>query len=56
MIAIRGTIRTGLFFGAGKSLATGGLASMLVGYVIVGLIVFVTMLSLGKMTVRRSAR
>ena len=49
MIAIGGTIGTGLFLGTGKSLATGGPGSMLISYVIVGGIVFVTMLSLGEM-------
>jgi AAT family amino acid transporter len=49
MIAIGGTIGTGLFLGTGKSLATGGPASMLIGYMIVGFIVFITMLSLGEM-------
>lgn len=49
MIAIGGTIGTGLFLGTGKSLATGGPASMLIAYFIVGAIVFVTMLSLGEM-------
>lgn len=49
MIAIGGTIGTGLFLGTGKSLATGGPASVLIAYAIVGAIVFVTMLSLGEM-------
>jgi AAT family amino acid transporter len=49
MIAIGGTIGTGLFLGTGKSLSTGGPASMLISYAIVGAIVFVTMLSLGEM-------
>lgn len=49
MIAIGGTIGTGLFLGTGKSLATGGPASMLICYTIVGVIVFITMLSLGEM-------
>ncbi|ODA83457.1 hypothetical protein RJ55_01971 [Drechmeria coniospora] len=49
MIAIGGTIGTGLFLGTGKSLATGGPASMLICYAIVGAIVFVTMLCLGEM-------
>ena len=44
-----GTIGTGLFLGTGKSLATGGPASMLISYAIVGAIVFTTMLSLGEM-------
>ncbi|KAL3440655.1 amino acid permease/ SLC12A domain-containing protein [Aspergillus insuetus] len=49
MIAIGGTIGTGLFLGSGNSLATGGPASMLIAYAICGGIVFVTMLSLGEM-------
>lgn len=49
MIAIGGTIGTGLFLGTGKSLATGGPASILIAYAIVGAIVFITMLSLGEM-------
>lgn len=49
MIAIGGTIGTGLFLGTGKSLATGGPASVLIAYAIVGCIVFTTMLSLGEM-------
>ncbi|KAJ5894833.1 hypothetical protein N7495_006524 [Penicillium taxi] len=50
MIAIGGTIGTGLFLGSGKSLATGGPASMLIAYAICGGIVFVTMLCLGEMS------
>ncbi|RDL34448.1 Uncharacterized protein BP5553_07576 [Venustampulla echinocandica] len=49
MIAIGGTIGTGLFLGTGKSLATGGPASMLIAYFIVGSIVMLTMLALGEM-------
>jgi AAT family amino acid transporter len=49
MIAIGGTIGTGLFLGTGKALATGGPASMLIAYIICGGIVFVTMLCLGEM-------
>lgn len=49
MIAIGGTIGTGLFLGTGKSLATGGPASMLIAYIIVGAIVMLTMLALGEM-------
>lgn len=49
MIAIGGTIGTGLFLGTGKALATGGPASLLLCYAIVGGIVFVTMLCLGEM-------
>lgn len=49
MIAIGGTIGTGLFLGTGKSLATGGPASMLIAYAIVGAIVLLTMLALAEM-------
>jgi amino acid transporter, AAT family len=49
MIAIGGTIGTGLFLGTGKSLATGGPGSMLIAYLIVGGIVLLTMLALGEM-------
>ncbi|KAI2474945.1 Tryptophan permease [Pyrenophora tritici-repentis] len=49
MIAIGGTIGTGLFLGTGKALATGGPASLIICYAIVGFIVFCTMLSLGEM-------
>jgi len=49
MIAIGGTIGTGLFLGTGKSLTTGGPASMLIAYAIVGGIVMLTMLALGEM-------
>ena len=44
MIAIGGTI------GTGKSPATDGPASMLISYIIVGIIVFNRMLPLGEMT------
>lgn len=49
MIAIGGTIGTGLFLGTGKALHTGGPGSLLIAYTIVGTIVFITMLSLGEM-------
>jgi AAT family amino acid transporter len=50
MIAIGGTIGTGLFLGTGKALATGGPASLLICYSIVGAIVYSTMLALGEMS------
>ena len=49
MIAIGGTIGTGLFLGTGKSLATGGPTSMLICYTMVGVLVFFTMLALSEM-------
>jgi amino acid permease len=49
MIAIAGTIGTGLFLGTGRSLAQGGPASMFICYSIVGFIVYVTLLLLGEM-------
>lgn len=49
LIAIGGTIGTGLFLGTGNSLAKGGPASMLISYAIVGAIVFTTMLCLAEM-------
>ncbi|KAH8998423.1 amino acid permease-domain-containing protein [Lactarius akahatsu] len=49
MIAIAGTIGTGLWLGTGTSLAQGGPASMLICYSIVGFIVYVTLLLLGEM-------
>ncbi|KAJ7350342.1 amino acid permease-domain-containing protein [Mycena albidolilacea] len=49
MIAIGGTIGTGLFLGTGKSLAEGGPASLIIAYALVGFIVYVTLLLLGEM-------
>src|SRR4051812_47896692 len=49
MIAIAGTIGTGLFLGTGRSLAKGGPASILICYTIVGFIVYITLLLLGEM-------
>ena len=49
MIAIAGTIGTGLFLGTGRSLAQGGPSSMLLCYSIVGFVVYVTLLLLGEM-------
>ncbi|KAG6897719.1 hypothetical protein C0992_011929 [Termitomyces sp. T32_za158] len=49
MIAIAGTIGTGLFLGTGQSLAKGGPASILLCYCLVGFVVYVTLLLLGEM-------
>lgn len=52
MITIAGVIGTGLYLGTGKSLATGGPLSLLLSYILIGILVFFTMLSLGEMAVQ----
>ncbi|KAI8874781.1 hypothetical protein K501DRAFT_264703 [Backusella circina FSU 941] len=49
MIALGGTIGTGLFMASGKAVASGGPGGALVGYMIVGILVFCVMMSLGEM-------
>lgn len=49
MIAIGGTIGTGLFIGSGSALATAGPVGCLIAYLFVGCIVFSVMVSLGEM-------
>jgi AAT family amino acid transporter len=49
MIAIGGSIGTGLFLGTGRALATGGPGSLLLNYSLVGAVVFLVMLCLGEM-------
>ncbi|KAJ6618728.1 amino acid permease/ SLC12A domain-containing protein [Mycena sp. CBHHK59/15] len=51
MIAIAGTIGTGLFLGSGRALANGGPVGALLGYLIVGILVGLMMYSLGEMMV-----
>lgn len=51
MIAIAGTIGTGLFLGSGKALANGGPVGALLGYLIVGILVGMMMYSLGEMMI-----
>ncbi|CAO3690861.1 unnamed protein product [Umbelopsis ramanniana] len=49
MIALGGTIGTGLFVASGKAIATGGPAGSLLAYMVVGILVFCVMMSLGEM-------
>lgn len=49
MIAIGGTIGTGLFVGSGAALATGGPVGLLLGYSIMGTVVYSMMVALGEM-------
>lgn len=49
MIAIGGTIGTGLFIGSGGALAKSGPAGALIAYIFVGTLVFSVMQSLGEM-------
>ncbi|KAJ1669841.1 hypothetical protein GGF38_001948 [Coemansia sp. RSA 25] len=50
MIAIGGTIGTGLFIGSGTTLATAGPAGSLIAYLIIGSMVFFVCTSLGEMS------
>ncbi|KAF4552525.1 Amino acid permease-like protein 25 [Elsinoe fawcettii] len=49
MIAIGGTIGTGLFIGSGGALATAGPAGTLIAYAFVGTLVYSVMIGLGEM-------
>lgn len=49
MIAIGGTIGTGLFIGSGGALATAGPAGALIAYIFVGTLVYSVMVALGEM-------
>ncbi|RMD40587.1 hypothetical protein DV735_g4524, partial [Chaetothyriales sp. CBS 134920] len=51
MIAIGGSIGTGLFVGAGSSLATGGPASLVLAYGLIGIMVYCTVQALGELAV-----
>ncbi|KAJ5692715.1 hypothetical protein N7462_002138 [Penicillium macrosclerotiorum] len=51
MIAIGGSIGTGLFVGSGSILAAGGPASVLIAYCLIGCMLFFTMQALGEMAV-----
>ncbi|KAJ9142101.1 General amino-acid permease GAP1 [Pleurostoma richardsiae] len=51
MIAIGGSIGTGLFVASGKTLSTGGPASMLLAYCFVGVMLYCTVQALGELAV-----
>lgn len=51
MIAIGGAIGTGLFIGSGQVLANGGPASVLIAYVLIGIMIFCTVHALGELAV-----
>ncbi|KAI1622789.1 AAT family amino acid transporter [Exophiala viscosa] len=51
MIAIGGSIGAGLFVGSGSALRSGGPASLIIGFLITGLMMLCTMQALGELTV-----
>ena len=51
MIAIGGSVGTGLLIGSGSSLRTGGPAALLIAWGLVGTMVFCTIHALGEMCV-----
>lgn len=51
MIAIGGSIGTGLFVGSGATLATGGPASILIAYSIIGIMLYFVVHALGELAV-----
>ncbi|KAG7661577.1 uncharacterized protein J8A68_004946 [[Candida] subhashii] len=51
MIAIGGSIGTGLFVGSGSSLSTGGPAGLLIAYILIGTMIYCTVQSLGELAV-----
>ncbi|KAK5951670.1 histidine permease [Knufia fluminis] len=51
MIAIGGSIGTGLFVGTGRALAHGGPASILIAYCLIGTMMYCTVQALGEMAV-----
>ncbi|KAK7892284.1 histidine permease [Exophiala xenobiotica] len=51
MIAIGGSIGTGLFVGSGSALATGGPASLILAYGLIGIMLFCVVQALGELAV-----
>ncbi|ONH68187.1 General amino-acid permease GAP1 [Cyberlindnera fabianii] len=52
MIAIGGSIGTGLFVGSGSALANGGPAALLIAWLLVGTMIFSTVHAIGELAVR----
>lgn len=52
MIAIGGSIGTGLFIGSGYALSMGGPAGVLISYILVGYSLFAVVMALGEMSVQ----
>lgn len=52
MIAIGGSIGTGLFVGSGSALSTGGPASVVIGFALVGIMIYCTVQALGELAVQ----
>lgn len=51
MIAIGGSIGTGLFVGSGSALANGGPASVVIAFILIGMMLYCTVHALGEMAV-----
>lgn len=51
MIAIGGSIGTGLFLGSGKVLKNGGPASVLIAYILIGTMIYSTVHALGELAI-----
>ncbi len=51
MISIGGSIGAGFFVGSGKALSTGGPASLLIDFLIIGVMMFNTVYALGELSV-----
>lgn len=51
MIAIGGSIGTGLFVGSGSALAHGGPASLIIAFCLIGIMLYCTVHALGEMAV-----
>jgi amino acid permease (yeast) len=51
MIAIGGSIGTGLFVGSGGSLRTGGPAGLIIAYILIGTMMYCTVQSLGELAI-----